>query len=126
MCKTLPSLKDKDYDQRLKILNLPSLKARRIRGDLIQAYKIFNNVDEIDPNELFPTNPNNRTLRNSSNKIFKPHFNTKEKKNSFSYRIAKRWNELPEHIKNAPSTNSFKNQVDDLDWFKDILNDYDN
>ena len=124
--KILPSLKDKDYDQRLKILNLPSLKARRIRGDLIQAYKIFNNVDEIDPKQMFPTNPTNRTLRNSLNKIFKPHFNTKEKKNSFSYRIAQRWNELPEHIKNAPSTNSFKNQVDDLDWFKAILYDFDN
>ena len=69
---------------------------------------IFNNVDEIDPKQMFPTNPTNRTLRNSLNKIFKPHFNTKEKKNSFSYRIAQRWNELPEHIKNAPSTNSFK------------------
>ena len=124
--KILPNLKDKEYEQRLKSLNLPSLKARRIRGDLIQAYKIFNDVDDLDPNQLFPTNPNDRSLRNSSNKIFKPHYNTKEKKNSFSYRIADRWNKLPEHIKNAPSTNSFKNQVDNLNWFKDILYTYDN
>ena len=123
--KILSNLKNKDYNQRLKILNLPSLKARRIRGDLIQAYKIFNDVDELNPNQLFPTNPTDRTLRNSTNKIFKPHFNTKEKKNSFSYRIANRWNELPEHVKNAPTTNAFKNKLDDLRWFKDILYDHD-
>ena len=40
--------------------------------------------------------------------------------------IVDRWNKLPEHIKNAPSTNSFKNQVDNLNWFKDILYTYDN
>ena len=33
-------------------------------------------------------------------------------KNSFSIRIAKYWNKLPENIVNAPSINSFKNRLD--------------
>ena len=39
--------------------------------------------------------------------------------------IANRWNELPEHVKNAQNTNSFKNNLDELHWFKEILYDYD-
>jgi len=31
----------KCYDERLKKLNLPTLKCRRIRGDMIEVYKIF-------------------------------------------------------------------------------------
>ena len=29
------------YEERLKKLNLPTLKFRRIRGDIIEVYKIF-------------------------------------------------------------------------------------
>ena len=38
--------------------------------------------------------------------------NTNIRKNSFSIRIAKYWNKLPENIVNAPSINSFKNRLD--------------
>ena len=34
-------------------LRLPSLKYRRLRGDLIQAYKIFKHFDDIDANKFF-------------------------------------------------------------------------
>ena len=33
-------------------------------------------------------------------------------KNSFSIRIAKYWNKVPENIVNAPSINLFKNRMD--------------
>ena len=31
-----------NYEERLRKLNLPTLKFRRIRGDMIEVYKIFN------------------------------------------------------------------------------------
>ena len=34
------------YEDRLRYLQLPSLKARRFRGDLIQIYKMFNGVND--------------------------------------------------------------------------------
>ena len=40
--KLIPELTNKSYDERLQHLNLPSLAYRRIRGDLIQVFKIFN------------------------------------------------------------------------------------
>ena len=50
--KTLPQLNKLEYIDRLKKLELPCLKYRRLRGDLIGAYKILrgsydNNVLKI-------------------------------------------------------------------------------
>ena len=42
MTKLIPGLKDKTYHERMKILNLPSLKHRRRRGDLIETFKVLN------------------------------------------------------------------------------------
>ena len=39
--KTLPKLNKLEYIDRLKKLKLPCLKYRRLRGDLIEAYKIL-------------------------------------------------------------------------------------
>ena len=41
-CKNLP------YEKRLQILNLLILKYKRYRGDLLQLYKIINNIDNDD------------------------------------------------------------------------------
>ena len=40
-CKTLK------YEERLKYLNIPTLKYRRIRGDLILVFKYFMNLDSL-------------------------------------------------------------------------------
>ena len=63
--------------------------------------------------------PTDRT-RNPT-KIFIQHHRTQLRKFSFSNRVAAHWNRLPDHIKNAQSINSFKNQVDDQKWFKYII-----
>ena len=41
------------YEQRLKALKLPSLKYRRIRGDLIQVYK-FLSEDQLGYKHILP------------------------------------------------------------------------
>ena len=40
--RMIPELKSLSYEARLKRLNLTTLEIRRIRGDLIQVYKILN------------------------------------------------------------------------------------
>ena len=46
--KLIPELKDIAYEDRLSTLQLPSLNYRRKRGDMIQMYKIVNNMARID------------------------------------------------------------------------------
>ena len=52
------------------------------------------------------------STRINSNKILHQRFNTAVRKNSYSVRIAKYWNKLPDKIANAPSINAFKNRLD--------------
>ena len=42
--KLLPGLKNLSYSERLKILKLPTLKYRRMRGDVIEMYKIVHGI----------------------------------------------------------------------------------
>ena len=109
--KLVKTLKDLSYTERLKALNLPSLKARRIRGDLIQTYKIFNRIDDLDINDFFKTISVDKT-RNSDLKIYIEYSRTNTRKHCFSQRVAPLWNQLPYNIKTAPNTNKFKNLID--------------
>ena len=68
------SIKDYSCTDRLKYPKLPSLKARRLGGDLKQTFKIFNGFDKIDVIDVkdFFKSAELDTTRNSSDKIFKP------------------------------------------------------
>ena len=57
-------LKDLSYRERLQALKLMSLKTRRVRGDLIQAYKILYNIDDINASKFFTFSETTHT-RNS-------------------------------------------------------------
>ena len=46
-------LYDGAFDQRLRVVKLPSLKCRRMAGELIQTYKILYNVDDVDISHFF-------------------------------------------------------------------------
>ena len=42
--RTVIGLRDLDYHQRLESLKLPSLEYRRVRGDMIELYKICQRI----------------------------------------------------------------------------------
>lgn len=42
--KLIISIKHLKYEERLRHLKLPTLKFRRVRGDMIEVYKFFNNI----------------------------------------------------------------------------------
>ena len=52
--RLLRECKEKSYTERLQYLKLHFLKWRRLRGDLIEMYMIFNNPDVIKFQNLFP------------------------------------------------------------------------
>ena len=43
----IPGLKDKEYEDRLKEMKIPSMTYRRVRGD-IEVYKYTNNIYKLD------------------------------------------------------------------------------
>ena len=52
--RMLPGLEDMDYEERLNKLGLFSLECWRMRGDLIEVYKITTGLDRVDSQSFFP------------------------------------------------------------------------
>jgi len=105
------------YSDRLKKLNLTTLYYRRQRADMLQVYRIINNIDRIDKDTIFEFNK--RPSRGNSLKIVKPRALTSFKQYNFSHRIINNWNELPNKVVLADSLNSFKNELE-KHWSKKV------
>ena len=114
--RTLP------YQERLSYLGLPSLKYRRMRGDLIQVYKIVNQIDDLIFSDFFTLSHNVGT-RHSELKLFVKHCNTNIRLHAFSVRGTRLWNALPTNIRSATNLNNFKTLVDQ--HYKDSIYDFD-
>ncbi len=123
--RQLPGFGNLTYAERLKNLKLPTLSYRRLRGDLIEAYKILssNHYDTDVANFLQLNRHTNTNLRGHSKKLYMQRSTSALRKNTFSIRIVKLWNSLPAEVVNAPSTDSFKNRLDKFLEDQDILYD---
>jgi len=108
--KLFKDIKDLSYKERLVQLGLPSLKYRRVRGDLIQLYKIINNVDDISFDKFFTFNTN--ITINSDFKLNTKYSRTNLRKYTYSNRVVKHWNILTLTTKRAPSVDLFKCLLD--------------
>ena len=121
--KLIPECKQMSYSERLQFLKLYSLKGRRLRGDLIEVYKMFNGFTDIDLKDLFELNV--CSTRRSEGKITVKHSKTKRRRYSFSFRVASQWNLLPYEVKFAKNTNAFKNFLDANPKIVELFYDYD-
>jgi hypothetical protein len=114
--KMIDGLKYKEYEQRLKIVGLQTLENRRIRGDLIEAYKIITSKENINVAEFFQFSEVGHELRGHRYKLSVQRSRLEVRKNFFSQRVVQHWNRLPEAVVEATSVNCFKAQLDR--WMK--------
>jgi len=63
----ISGLSEMGYEERLKILGLTTLETRRLRGDLIEVFKILKGYENIDQEMLFDISQSN--LRGHSLKL---------------------------------------------------------
>lgn len=116
------------YEDKLRQLNMYSLKDRRTRGDMIETFKIINRIENVEPSTFFSlssslhthatrqaasvsedgstTIPVDGLIRGPSRIDLRANF--------FSQRVVSTWNSLPTHIRNSLSVNEFKNKYDKL------------
>ena len=101
------------YPERLKYCNLFSLERRRLRGDLIVAFRIIRGPPEGPNRELLPACTFSST-RGHAFKLNKPRARLDIRKYSFRHRIVDPWNRLPEDVVSACSLESFKQKLDSV------------
>ena len=112
--KMVPQLRHLTYENRMKSLGIISLENRRIRGDLIEAFKILKELDKVDPSDFFTLAQSTHATRGHQMKVYKPALkkNLNCRKYFFTMRVINHWNELPTDVVNAKTVNAFKNRLD--------------
>ena len=113
--KLVKGMENKAYSERLEELKLPSLEYRRKRADVIQTYKIMNNIDRIDGKKFFKPCKEVRT-RGHSKRVEKTQCKSLVRRNAFSQIMANDWNALPDAVVMSGSINQFKARLER--WWK--------
>ena len=102
----VPVLRHLDYESRLKVLNLPTLTYRRLRGDVINVYKYLHGIFTLS-HDMFNHDLYEGTQGHSV-KLFKGEV----RGYCSSQRVVNLWSSLPDTIITALSINMLKNQLD--------------
>ena len=119
--KRLPGMGDLKYPARLRKLKMPTLAYRRVRGDMIQVFKLLMPLEEgaydkslpnmldlksvLGIRETFKSGKNNKQL-------YKDNVKNDIGKYFFQFRVQNLWNNLPQHIIDAPTVKEFEIRLD--------------
>ena len=110
--RLVKGLKNKPYSERLALLHTSSLVKRRVRGDLIQAYRIMKGIDKVEMEHFFELDDGGGyDLR-----FREVGFNCD--KDTLRQRVVCAWNSLPASVVEASSVIMFKKRLDD--WSQDV------
>ena len=112
--RLLKNSENQSYEDRMRRLDLPTLSFRKLRGDMIEAFKIMHPTAGYDCRaslSLLQTSQNKST-RGHFAKLRIEKFHLNRRKFAFSQRIVNDWNSLPELVMAAKTVNSVKSRLD--------------
>lgn len=110
--KMIPGMKGMLYVQRNESLDLPSLRYRRIRMDMLETYKILNGLYDKRVTPKLELKENQLRCRGNSQSLMMKRAHTELRRNSFTHRVIPIWNSLPKEVVEAPSKDCFKARID--------------
>ena len=95
----------------MKETGLFSLERRRLRGDVMEMFKIRRGIDKISADELFNRVDSDRT-RGHSLRVNKRRVKTVVSQGTFTQRVVNAWNGLPGKVVAAEKVDKFKFEFD--------------
>ncbi|XP_071789632.1 uncharacterized protein [Asterias amurensis] len=105
-----------DYVDRLREVKLTTLECRRLRGDLIETFKILRGLEGLNPEHFFDLSTvqhrGHQLKLYKSNQDPTPTCSTSGSSGLASQRVVNYWNILPRKAIGASSVNIFKGHVD--------------
>ena len=110
--KIVPDLHDLPYEERLKQLKLYPLEKRRIRGDMITVFKIFNGMMDTDCKKLLPVINSLNCTRSHNLQLRGKVPSSNMRQNFFSQRIILPWNSLSNYTISSDTVEIFKRRYD--------------
>lgn len=107
------------YEQKLKVLGLATLEESRVRGDMIEMYKMMTGKGQVDFQNWFQLTSCREGAINT--RVNSGYLNVREpsqchsnvRRNFFSQRCPKVWNSLPDSVKMSSTVNGFKAAYDE-------------
>jgi hypothetical protein len=98
------------YTEKLAVIGLETLEARRLESDICMAHKLLHGIGDLNPDIWFDKMPVNHVTRAGADPLnLKPRLsNTDIRKYFFSTRVVKYWNNLPHSVKCISSPAKFK------------------
>ena len=123
--KLVPGLKDLEYEDRLKKLKLPTLAYRRLRGDLIEVYKIMTGKYDSEVCEGLIVRREDERSTGHPHKIFKERPNRDIRKYGFPHRVVDVWNRRRMGgVVKAETVKDFEFRLDSLLSNNDLVYDH--
>lgn len=111
--KIVPALRNLPYEERLRRLNLTTLEEERVRGDMIETFKLFTGKEDINPEKFFTkarVRGDQDLVHNM--KLFKPRTNKEGRRNFITQRVIKGWNLLDKDVVEVEKSSTFKRKYD--------------
>ena len=108
-------LHSESYEEKLKELNLLSLKERKERADMIQAFKILQGFSDVNPSTWFSRFNHSRVTRNAtdpSNLEIQVKSRTNVRSNYCNVRVPRKWILIPSVIKETSTVSILKRRYD--------------
>jgi CRISPR/Cas system CMR-associated protein Cmr1 (group 7 of RAMP superfamily) len=113
MVNMISGLAGRTYDEKLTEIGLEKLENRRLEFDICMVHKIMHGNGDLNPDIWFDRMPVGHITRASADplNIRARNANLELRKNFFSIRIVKQWNNVPSHVKSLSSPEKFKHEL---------------
>ena len=124
MVRMLSDSRGGTYEEKLQDAGLTTLTERRARGDAIETFKTLKGFNKVDKDKWFNIEQSDTraTRRNTEvteegeirreNVLVEESARLEVRRNFFTVRASKQWNEIPDKVRNQSSINAFKTAYD--------------